>query len=229
MKYIRNFNDHSIYNNVINDGYLNINKKVVSYCKNERHIHIDQYNPFHNGYEYVDLGLPSGTKWAKMNVGATSENDYGNFYQYGSGSLQYAETYNNSSMTNPYYRGTENPLISSSDTAKQVMGGQWHIPTKEQFQELIDNTTNIRIYDFENGISGRKFIANNGNYIYFPYGGRWNGKNYEFKSEIGLYWSSTPYSNNKAYYFSSDSSSISINNNYRYYGYSIRGVIGYIN
>jgi hypothetical protein len=39
----------------------------------------------HAGYEYVDLGLPSGTKWAKYNVGATSETEYGNYYMYGKG------------------------------------------------------------------------------------------------------------------------------------------------
>ena len=38
---------------------------------------------FHHGHEYADLGLPSGTKWATMNVGASSETDYGNYYQYG--------------------------------------------------------------------------------------------------------------------------------------------------
>ena len=37
----------------------------------------------HNGFEYVDLGLPSGTKWAKYNVGANSETDYGLYFAFG--------------------------------------------------------------------------------------------------------------------------------------------------
>lgn len=37
----------------------------------------------HNGFEYVDLGLPSGTKWARCNVGANSETDYGLYFAFG--------------------------------------------------------------------------------------------------------------------------------------------------
>lgn len=37
-----------------------------------------------NGHPYVDLGLPSGLKWATMNVGATTETDYGDYFQWGS-------------------------------------------------------------------------------------------------------------------------------------------------
>ena len=88
----------------------------------------------YNGHEYVDLGLPSGTKWATMNVGASSETDYGNYYQYGKGASQYATTSGDSN-----YSGTEDPLDSSVDTAVQVWGGQWHMPTKAQIKELIDS------------------------------------------------------------------------------------------
>ena len=52
-----------------------------------------QYNPYvdpYNGYEYVDLGLPSGLKWAKCNVGANSETDYGLFFSWG-GTTGYAD------------------------------------------------------------------------------------------------------------------------------------------
>ena len=42
-----------------------------------------------NGHEYVEIG---GIKWATMNVGASSETDYGNYYQYGKGAAQYATT-----------------------------------------------------------------------------------------------------------------------------------------
>ena len=34
-------------------------------------------------YEYIDLGLPSGLKWAKCNVGAEKETDYGYYFQWG--------------------------------------------------------------------------------------------------------------------------------------------------
>ena len=62
------------------------------------------------GHDYVDLGLPSGTLWATVNVGATTETDYGNCYMYGKGTT----TYNSSDSA---YTGTEDPLSSSVDTA----------------------------------------------------------------------------------------------------------------
>lgn len=77
-----------------------------------------------NGHDYVDLGLPSGTLWATMNVGATSETEHGNYYMYGMG----AKTYDS---TDTPYDGTENPLDLSKDTARVVWGGAWHMPTKE--------------------------------------------------------------------------------------------------
>jgi len=74
------------------------------------------YNDLFMGHAHVDLGLPSGTLWATMNVGATSETDYGNYYMYGMGSKTY-------DSTDTPYAGTEDPLAASADTAAQVWGG----------------------------------------------------------------------------------------------------------
>ena len=159
--YLKLFETHSQYESYTADTE-NFLLPNVSFCidtPNEVH-----YNPYVpptiDGHEYVDLGLPSGTKWAKMNVGASRESDYGNYYQYGKGSAQYAATSGDSD-----YIGVENPLATSADTAVQVMGGQWHIPTKTQFEELIANTT----YEWAtiNGVNGGKFTATNGNYVFF--------------------------------------------------------------
>ena len=107
----------------------------VSLPEDDSKVHYFEYNPY-NGHQYVDLGLPSKTKWATMNVGASSETDYGNYYQYGKGAAQYAATSGDGN-----YSGTEDPLAASADTAVQVWGGSWHMPTRKQMQELIDNTT----------------------------------------------------------------------------------------
>ena len=132
--YLKKFENHTQYENYINgSGAILPN---VSLCVNENEVH---YNPWvdpYAGHDYVDLGLPTGTKWAKMNIGALSETDYGNYYQYGKGADQYAAT---SGQSN--YSGTERPLDSSVDTAVQVWGGQWHMPTLAQFIELTANTT----------------------------------------------------------------------------------------
>ena len=58
--------------------------------------------------QFVDLGLPSGTLWANMNMGATVETDYGDYYQYGSGAQAFTHT---------NYKGKEVPLDSSADSA----------------------------------------------------------------------------------------------------------------
>lgn len=135
-----------------------------------------------NGYEYVDLGLPSGTLWASMNVGANSETDYGNYYMYGMG----AKTYDS---TDTPYDGTEDPLDLTKDTARVVWGGDWHMPTGLQMQELTANTT----YEWTtiNGVNGGKFTATNGNYVFFPADGNWRNGSQSNVGNIGCYWGSS--------------------------------------
>lgn len=115
-----------------------------------------------NGHEYVDLGLPSGTLWATMNVGASSETDYGNYYMYGMGSKTY-------DSTDTPYTGTEDPLDLTKDTARQVWGGDWHMPTETQGFELIENTTYQWVDNYqESGVNGATFTAQNGNVLFIP-------------------------------------------------------------
>lgn len=170
-------------------------------------------------YDWVDLGLPSGTKWRKMNVGAETETDYGDCYMYGLGSKTYDEN-------DSHYQGTEDPLSYSVDTARQVLGGDWHMPTSAQCQELIDNTTLTWEENFNgSGVSGGKFTAQNGNYVFFPAGSSWyNGKQSPAGGEC-TYWTSTPYSQNQANWFDIwDEGYAEITNNWRTHGYSIRPV-----
>lgn len=174
--------------------------------------------PNANGHEYVDLGLPSGTLWATMNVGASSETDYGNYYQYGKGAAQYSATSGDSN-----YSGTEDPLDSSVDTAVQVWGGSWHMPTRAQMQELTANTT----YEWTtiNGVNGGKFTATNGNYVFFPAAGFWrNGSHYNVGNN-GFYWGSSPFGSNNAYYLDFYGGDNDVYYYGREYGYSVRGVL----
>ena len=156
----------------------------VSLTKDDSKVHYFE-DPY-NGHQYVDLGLPSGTKWATMNVGASSETDYGNYYQYGKGAAQYAATSGDSN-----YSGTEDPLDSSVDTAVQVWGGSWHMPTREQMQELTANTT----YEWTtiNGVNGGKFTATNGNYVFFPAAGYRRSSDLRSAGSNGDYRSSSLY------------------------------------
>ena len=173
----------------------------------------------HMGYEYVDLGLPSGTKWAKYNVGATSETGYGNFYQYGKGSA----TYNASDSA---YTGTEDPLSFSVDTARQTWGGSWHMPTKAQCDELTANTTFT--WTTINGVNGGKFTASNGNYIFIPAAGHWNNSSYTNEGSRGFIFSSSPSgtSNTGAFHLYFSDALVSVGGALRRYGSSVRPVLG---
>lgn len=107
-------------------------------------------------YEYVDLGLPSGTLWAKMNVGATSETDPGLYFAWGE-TEGYADASTKAFRWNDYkfnpngdgeiftkYNPIDNKVVldSEDDAASVNMGGEWHMPTEEQCYELLQETTN---------------------------------------------------------------------------------------
>ena len=187
------------------------------------HVHYFRYDPYNNGHKYVNLGLPSGTKWATMNVGASSETDYGNYYQYGKGAAQYAATSGDSD-----YSGIENPLAASADTAVQVWGGQWHMPTREQIQELTANTTYKWVTNYKgSGKNGGTFTAKNGAVLFFPAAGSWSdGSKYDV-GDYGFYWaSSSPDDSGRAWMLWSDGGSVAVGDSPRRNGLAVRPVVG---
>jgi SPP1 family predicted phage head-tail adaptor len=167
---------------------------------------------------YVDLGLPSGTLWARWNVGATKETEVGNFYKYGLGATKYDKTQAD-------YEGDENPLDAQHDTATQVMGSPWHMPTQTQMIELLSNTTFSWERNFNgSGINGGKFTAENGKYIFFPASGRYyDGVKYN-EDEIGYYFSSTPAYLDQIYYLIFYNNQKNVSNIGRNLGLLVRGV-----
>ena len=141
-------------------------------------------------YNAIDLGLPSGTKWANKNIGASNISDYGNYYLYGFGSVAQDGTVN----YEPFYISQTDNLDASVDTAALIMGGNWRTPTKEQMQELINNTT--KEWTYINGILGEKFTGNNGNYIFMPAAGRYWKYNLYDNQVVGYVLTRTQDSNN---------------------------------
>jgi len=173
----------------------------------------------YNGHEYVDLGLSSGTLWATMNVGASSETDYGNYYMYGMGSKTY------DSADTPY-AGTEDPLDLSKDTARVVWGGSWHMPTREQMQELKDNTTYQWVTNYKgSGINGGTFTATNGAVLFIPAAGYWYNGSQSNVGNFGYYWGSSPNGSNNAYYLGFINGYKSVSSDIRKNGYPVRPVI----
>ena len=116
----------------------------------------------HNGHAYVDLGLPSGTLWATKNINATNEKSFGN--QFAWGDLECRS--DNSSLFAYIRRDTETEMVLTKkwDVAHKNMGGGWHVPSEEQFQELIKNT---KYRFFNDSVIFTSKI--NGNEIEFPY------------------------------------------------------------
>ena len=211
-KYLKKFENHTAYE------ASSLILPNVSICVQENDVH---YNPSSPTPQYVDLGLPSGTLWAKWNVGATSETEYGNYYKYGKGSAQYPATSGESN-----YSGTENPLAASADTAAQEWGGDWHMPTSAQCAELTANTT----YEWTtiDGVNGGKFTAQNGNYIFIPAAGYCYNGILDYVGSSGFVWSSTPYrdGNNSYYLFFTTNGYKKVDRFSRKDGFSVRPVIG---
>ena len=140
-----------------------------------------------NGHEYVDLGLPSGLKWATCNVGATTPEGYGNYYAWG-------ETTTKSSYTrdNSLTYGKDMGDISGNvnyDAATANWGGSWRMPTIEEMVELWNCTW---IWTTQNGVSGVRITGQNGNSIFLPAAG-YCYESLSCRIGEGCYWSSTPH------------------------------------
>ena len=192
----------------------------VSLTKDDSKVHY--FEEPYKGHEYVDLGLPSGTKWATMNVGASSETDYGNYYQYGKGAAQYAATSGDSD-----YSGMEDPLDSSVDTATQVWGGQWHMPTREQMEELKANTTYQWVTNYKgSGINGGTFTATNGAVLFIPAAGYWYNGSLLNVGGKGYGWGSSPLGSDDAWHLYFYDGYKGVGGGIREYGYSVRPVVG---
>ena len=187
-----------------------------------------RYKDINYNYEYVDLGLPSGLEWAKQNVLAESETDYGQYFKYGYGATNYFEDTSRST----YYSDTTNPLPLSVDTARQVMGELWRMPTSAEYQELIDNTDYTWVENFNgSGVNGGKFTSktDSSKYIFFPAAGWYENSNPYYVGTHLRLWSSTPQNSlleGKLAFFlycNSDGQH-AVNYDYRYNGQPVRGV-----
>ena len=146
------------------------------------HIPQVQTNGYENGHEWVNLGLPSGTKWATCNIGADKHEAYGEYfawgeietksdyswstYKYGKDDHLLTKYCAKSDYGKDGFTDNKTELDLDDDVAHKQWGGSWHMPSKEQFSELQTNTTHEWIT--VNGISGYKFIASNGKFIFLP-------------------------------------------------------------
>ena len=144
-----------------------------------------------NGYDYIDLGLPSGLKWATYNVGATSPEEYGNYYAWGmTTTFAHGEYTEDNCATD----GVELGDIAGKpeyDAATASWGSTWKMPTWNQMLELMNNCEEEWVTI--SGVNGIKFTGPNGRYIFLPAAGYSDGSlGLSNAGYVGRYWSSTP-------------------------------------
>ena len=176
-----------------------------------------------NGHEWVDLGLPSGTKWATCNVGADSPEDYGDFFAWG-------ETTPKSSYSNSNYNYSSNPttLPLDKDAASVNWGGSWRVPTNEEQCELINKSYTTCTWTTQNGVKGYKVTSKiNGNSIFLPAAGVRYSSNVDGAGSNGYYWSSSLRTGDSARAYHLDFYGPNIFSSYwnRYGGLSVRPVL----
>ena len=178
---------------------------------------------------FVDLALPSGLLWCEHNVGASTPYEYGLYFSWGNvighadgsgydfSDAVYADT--------PGAALTGNiPVNGTYDLARHNMGAPCRLPTVGEFQELKNNCDSE--WTDEDGVAGLRFTSRiNGNSIFFPASGDYNGASLNGRGSNGNYWSASYLSETDAYNLYIHSSYVyPANGSGRRYGFPARAV-----
>ena len=148
-----------------------------------------------NGHEAVDLGLPSGLKWATCNVGATKPEEAGGFYawgevaekqDYGWRTYKWCEDGSYSKLTKYNENVSVYTLEPEDDAAHVLWGGSWRMPTREEFEELFKNCTSK--FTTQNEVRGLLVTGPNGNSIFLPSAGYNPGTQIQWTNNRGYWW-----------------------------------------
>ena len=158
-------------------------------------------------YETVDLGLPSGTLWATCNIGANSPEEYGDYFSWAETLSKSRYGYGHFLETYKFYNGTETSLskywmsnengtvdglaeiLPEDDAATANGGSSWQIPSREQFEELLNDSYTYRSFTTMKGVRGLKIVsrADRSKSIFLPAAGYYYDS-YQKLSEEGRYW-----------------------------------------
>lgn len=247
MKYLKEFETTAQYEAYTADT-ANFITPNVSICNdNPTVVHYNPYDP----YEYVDLGL--SVKWAKWNIGATKEEEYGLYFQWGdtqgytadevgsgSGKKEFVwpdykywtENTGSGSSGMTKYNSTDGKTVldPSDDTAIANMGSNWRMPTESEFNELIDTANTTSAWTTVNGVYGAKFTSKKSGftdkYVFFPAAGYCSSGTHNDAGSYGFMWSSSLYTSNVSdcRYLIFGGGYRDMNYRYRYNGFSVRGV-----
>jgi uncharacterized protein (TIGR02145 family) len=230
MKYLREFENEAAYSAYTqSEDYITPN---VCLLETEKAIRMNKYvePPLP---PYVDLGLPSGLKWAKCNVGASSPEEDGLYFSWGNTEGHAKDSGYSFDSTN--YASTPGAAVSadlttSNDAASVILGNGWRMPTKTEFEELYNSTYNQWVSDFDGtGVAGRKFMKTSDHsvFIFLPASGLYQDTTLKVYGSSGGYWSNSLHTDNSRAYilsFSSNPPTINNGNSNRYLGRTIRAV-----
>ena len=221
----------------------------VSLCAQENEVH---YNPWvdpYNGHDYVEIG---GLKWATMNIGATKPEEYGLYFAWGD-TQGYTASQVGSGEGKKYFgwvdykygNGTSSPgdtgmtkynstdgktvLEAADDAAVVNWGGSWRMPTTAELQALgaAVNTAWTQVNNVYGILCTDK--TDSSKTLFFPAAGLCHNGRVRDLGEYGYYWSSSLSTDRRkeAYYLGFSSSRADWgNNDYRYFGYAVRPVVG---
>ena len=196
-----------------------------------------------------------GPYWATTNIGAENPEDYGYYFWWGdivgykrennkwvasdesnsnfsfAGSNVPTNGKSNSTLQSEGWITADGVLAPEHDAAHKHWGGDWRMPTNQEFDDLISKCDWTRTA--LNGVNGY-IVRGKGDYasnsIFLPCAGSGGGTSLNFSGSYGYFWSSVPSSdsNFRAWYLYFDSSYLNTNSyNYRNYGHSVRPVLGF--
>lgn len=179
----------------------------------------------------IDLGL--SVKWASWNVGASSPEEYGDYFAWGETTAKSnynpsnSVTYNLSvsELKSRSIIGSDGNLTAAYDAATANWNGSWRTPTLDEINELHNNCT--WEWTTQNDVCGYKIIGPNGNYIFLPAAGYRSDASLYSVDAYGYYWSAKPSSNNSyAHYLYFNSDNCGCNDYDRSDGRMVRPVYG---
>ena len=202
--------------------------------------------------DYVDLGLPSGLKWAKCNLGASKPSEPGDHYawgetapkaeynwatykwmQAGKSGWQYITKYTFADgqtggiwydSSGAFIGDNKTVLAAADDAATANLGSPWRMPTRVEIRELRHNCT--WTWTTQDGVNGYQVDGPNGNAIFLPAAGCRDGSVLKFAGSSGLYWSSSLDTDHSGYaqYLEFNSGACQEPDDYRLLGFSVRPV-----
>ena len=187
-----------------------------------------------DGHEYVDLGLPSGTLWATCNVGASSPEEYGDYFAWGETTTKSAYSWN----TYKYCKGSDDTMTKyctvdnktelepSDDAATVNWGSGWQMPSLGQLEELLNSSYTTTTWTTMNCVYGIEITSkSNGNSIFLPAAGFLYVRSLNGAGSDGRYWSRSLNTSTSPYYLCFNFSYIYTDGgSYRYYGRSVRPI-----